>query len=92
MTPDETDARIAALEARLAALGQQQDARNRHWLIYARVARIATLVLAILAMASAIGSIFTQRTDPLTPIFGLTMMVALFLTLAFTGPLPRQSA
>jgi hypothetical protein len=95
MTPDETEAKLNSMDARIAALEQREDARNSHWLACSRIARIATIVLALLTLASAVGSIFEHRTDPLTQIFGCTMMVALFLSLSFmraTGPVQRQGA
>jgi hypothetical protein len=90
VTTDETESL-----ARAAALGQQEDAQNRHWQLCARVARIATVVLGLLTMASAVGSMFAHRTDLLDAIFDFMMMAALLLNLSFTraaGPIQRQSA
>jgi hypothetical protein len=84
MTSDEMEAKLHTLEARIASLEQRQEAQGQLWSRSALIARVATIVLAFLTLSSAVVSIFEHQTDPITPVFGCTMTVALFLSLVFT--------
>ena len=84
MAPDEMAAEFGALRGQMAVLQQQNEAQRKHWSQCSLVAMIATIVLAVLLIAASILSIMTGRSDPITPVFGATMTVAMFLTIAFS--------
>jgi type III secretory pathway component EscT len=83
MTQEEMEARIVTLDERVAALEQLHEAQRKVWSQCAKFAIVATIPLALLLMASAVLGIITHRTDPITQVFGATMMITLFAGLTF---------
>jgi uncharacterized membrane protein YfcA len=94
MTPDEMEMRINALGGQIEALRQRQDAQAQHWSQCARVALIAVVPLAILTIVSSILGIVSQKSDPITQLFGFATVLVLFLALVFqrAAAAPRRSA
>jgi hypothetical protein len=83
MTPDEMEAKINTLGGQIEILRQQQDALAQHWSQCARVALIVVVPLAILTIASSILGIVSQKSDPITQLFGFATVLVLFLGLVF---------
>jgi hypothetical protein len=94
MTPDEMETKINTLGAEIETLRRQQDAQAQHWSQCARVALIAVLPLAILTIVFSALGIVSQKSDPITQLFGFATVIVLFLALVFqrTATAMRRSA
>lgn len=83
MTQDEMEAKTATLDGQIAAFELLQEAQKKHWAQCAKFAMAVVIPLALLTMGSAVLSIISHKTDPITPVFGTAMTLTLFGGLAF---------
>jgi len=83
VTPDEVEAKINRLGEQLAQLEQQRDDLKKLWSQCTLVGVIATLVLAVLTLSISVLDLVAGKSSPLAVQYGSTMLVALFIAIAY---------
>lgn len=78
------EAKINSLYEQVAVLTRQQEEQRKHWFQCSLFAWGVAVLFAILTILGGIFGIVSGATSAVAQIFGVTMLFALFLGLAFS--------